>query len=930
MKKLTLILWALSCTALLSAQTVDWPEVKTEAKPGARWWWMGSAVDEENLTRNIERYAAAGMGSLEVTPIYGVQHNESREINFLSTRWMEVLRHTESETARLGMLTDMNTGTGWPFGGPEVSIEDAASKLIIEEYTLADGASLEQKVEVTDEKQKPYAKLERLMAYKVTPTNAKARIEDLTDKVDADGTLNWKAPKGEWRLIAAFCGKTLQKVKRAAPGGEGYVLNHLSYDAVSRYLARFDKAFAGQTDKADGRTTDMPHNFFNDSYEVYGADWTPGFFDEFEFRRGYKLENYLPEFLTPDDERDDAARRVVSDYRETMGELLLENFTQQWTDWAHGHGSLTRNQAHGSPGNLIDLYGTVDVPEIEGFGLSDFDIKGLRKDSISKKNDSDLSMLKYAPSAAHISGKPLTSSETFTWLTEHFRTSLSQCKPDIDLMFVSGVNHVFFHGTTYSPDDAAWPGWKFYASIDMSPTNNIWRDAKAFFSYITRCQSFLQYGQPDNDFLVYLPVYDMWYEQGGRLLMFDIHGMAHRAPQFIEAVNRIYQAGFDMDYVSDNFIRSATVADGRIVTSGGTAYKAIVIPGARFMPIDVLAKLLNMAQLGATVVFLDSYPESQPGLNVDDAARKAYQAILYGLKEFEGKNVIYGTDYAATLASTPAVAEPMKSVYGLSSIRRVNDDGHHYFISALTDKDTEGWIPLSVNAQSAMLYDPMDGRSGKAALRQHDGRTEVYLQLPSGASIIVKTFDDADVPADAWAYARPSTTATPVSLPETWGFSMVEATPEVSQVPDSVAIGSWTDFGFEGATVTMGAGCYSTSFTIDDPSSAADWLLTLGDVRESARVRINGQEVTTLWAVPYSVRIGQYLRRGLNTLEVEVTNLPANRISEMDRQGVVWRIFKDTNIVKLGYLKGDFADWGPVPSGLLGPVSIVPMETVAP
>ncbi|MFR9261627.1 MAG: glycosyl hydrolase [Bacteroides cellulosilyticus] len=104
------------------------------------------------------------------------------------------------------------------------------------------------------------------------------------------------------------------------------------------------------------------------------------------------------------------------------------------------------------------------------------------------------------PSAAHIAGKPFTTSETFTWLTEHFRTSLSQCKPDMDLMFISGVNHMYFHGTTYSPAEAAWPGWKFYASIDMSPTNNIWRDAPAFFDYVTRCQSFLQMGQPDNDF----------------------------------------------------------------------------------------------------------------------------------------------------------------------------------------------------------------------------------------------------------------------------------------------------------------------------------------------------------------------------------------------------------------------------------------------
>ena len=666
-KRLLIYLMALGVCGTIGAQTVMWPEIKTEAKASARWWWMGSAVDEQNLTRNLEEYARAGMGSMEITPIYGVQGNEARDIDFLSPRWMEVLRYTESEAARLGMLIDMNTGTGWPFGGPEISIEDAACRLLIEEYHLKKGQRLEQTIETSDEKQKPYAVLERLMAF-----STDGKCLDLTDKVK-DGKLDWKAPRGEWRLIAAFCGKTRQQVKRAAPGGEGYVMNHFSRGAVERYLARFDKAFE------ETGTQTFPHNFFNDSYEVYGADWTTNLFDEFLARRGYKLEEHLPEFLMEDSVRTDEARRIISDYRETLGEMLRENFTAQWTEWAHKHGSQTRNQAHGSPGNLIDIYATVDVPECEGFGLSDFGIKGLRKDSLTRPNDSDLSMLKYASSAAHISGKPLTSSETFTWLTEHFRTSLSQCKPDIDLMFVSGVNHTFFHGTTYSPADAAWPGWKFYATVDMSPTNNIWRDAPAFFNYIARCQSFLQMGKPDNDFLVYLPVYDMWQEQGGRLLMFDIHKMAERAPRFIEAVHRINDAGYDMDYISDNFVRTLTFADGELETSGGSRYKALVVPGARLMPADVLAKLLQLAKEGATIVFLDQYPEDVPGYGNLEARRadfkKTWSEMETLQKSGEG-HILFGTDYAKTLAQTSAKPEVMKTNFDLSCIRRTNADGY--------------------------------------------------------------------------------------------------------------------------------------------------------------------------------------------------------------------------------------------------------------
>ena len=909
-KKIILCVWAFILFASVGAQTVDWPEVTVESKPAARWWWMGSAVDKPNLTSNLEAYAKAGMGTMEITPIYGVQGNDANEIPFLSARWMEMLRHTESEAARLGMKIDMNTGTGWPFGGPEVTIADAASKLLTRRYHLKGGESLKEKIEVADVAQRPYARLDRLMAYNLT--SKPRRCIDLTGKVK-DGELQWTAPEGDWLLIGAFCGKTLQKVKRAAPGGEGYVMNHLSAPAVKKYLHRFEQAFAATR-------TPYPHNFFNDSYEVYKADWAENLFDEFAARRGYKLENYLPEFLS--DERTDTTARIISDYRETVSELLQENFTRQWTEWAHTHGTRTRNQAHGSPGNLIDLYATVDVPECEGFGLSDFHIRGLRKDSLTRPNDSDLSMLKYASSAAHIAGKPFTSAETFTWLTEHFRTSLSQCKPDIDLMFVSGVNHTYFHGTAYSPAEAVWPGWKFYASVDMSPTNSIWRDAPAFFSYIARCQSFLQMGKPDNDFLLYLPVYDMWQKQDGRLLLFDIHKMAKRAPQFIDAVHRMINAGYDLDYISDQFIRTTTCVDGKLVTSGGTSYKALVVPGARLMPEGVLAHLFRLADEGATIVFLDQYPVDVPGFARLDERRASFRKLMKQKDKPRKGRILFGTDYVRTLAETGVYPETMKTKDKLSCIRRSNEDGFHYFISALKSGDTDGWVTLGVQAASAVFYNPMNGESGKACIRRKDGQTQVYLQLASGESVILKTFTNTDVDVPAWKYWRPKVSWT---IPGKWGFRFVESTPQVTSAPDSVSLGSWTELPVPEAKNTMGTACYSTTFHLHD-TSIPEWMLDLGDVRESARVRINGQEVATLWAVPYRCPVGKYLRPGANILEVEVTGLPANRIADMDRRQVPWRIFKEINMVDRNYKKTGYAGWACMPNGLLGPVKMIPMR----
>ncbi len=329
--------------------------------------------------------------------------------------------------------------------------------------------------------------------------------------------------------------------------------------------------------------------------------------------------------------------------------MLLHNFTEQWTKWANKRGAITRNQAHGSPANLIDCYAAVDIPEIEGFGLTDFGIKGLRKDpGKTRPNFSDLSMLKYAPSAAHITGKKYTSSETFTWLTEHFRTSLSQMKPDMDLMFCAGVNHMFFHGTAYSPKNDPWPGWKFYASVDMSPTNSIWRDAPELMKYITNCQTYLQWGQPDNDFLVYLPVRDMWRTDTKNWLMqFDIHSMAKKAPEFIKVILDIDKAGFDCDYISDQYLRTCTFKNGMIETAAGTRYKGIIIPGNNIMPSDVIQHISALKAQGAKII--------------------------------KGDNI-----KAMEQAAKP---ELMRKNLGLKMIRRANSIGHHYFIANLTSKD---------------------------------------------------------------------------------------------------------------------------------------------------------------------------------------------------------------------------------------------------
>ena len=838
-----IFLFLISCFACQKTyidDATDWPAITCESKPWTRWWWLGSDVDSLNLTYNLEALSRAGIGGVEITPIFGVKGREEHYIDYLSPRWMQMLAFTESEAKRLGMSVDMSNGTGWPFGGPGISIEDAATKAIFK-----------------------------------------------------DGRLE--------------IGKTMQKVKRAAPGGQGYVLDHLNKDAVERYLAVFDKAFA-----ASGAP--FPHSFFNDSYEVYEADWTPGLLQEFEQRRGYRLQDYFPELLA--NGASDISARVIADYRETISDMLKNNFTKVWTEWAHSHGATTRNQAHGSPGNLIDIYASVDIPECESYGISDFNIPGLRKDSIRKINDGDPAILKYASSAAHITGKKYTSSETFTWLTEHFRTSLSQCKPEIDQMFTSGVNHVFFHGATYSPKEAAWPGWKFYAAVDMSPTNTIWRDAPAFFDYITRTQSFLQSGEPDNDFLLYYPIYDIWHEtRGNYYLPFSIHDVLHQLTQFNESVEKIKKSGFDSDYISDYFLQNVSVESGALKTQGGAVYKALILPSVKRIPLETMNHIHKLAQQGAIIICMGGYPDDVPGLFRLEERRKAFAEIMQQIRK--QPTVVETGDYA--YLSSRFSKESFVTDCGGQMIRRKHDAGHLYFFTMLDNHPVNHWVTLGTQAQSAVFFDPMTGKKGKVHLHNNQGVTEIYMQLQPGESIILKTFTNKDVTVEEWKYYQ--LTGKNMELKNGWKMRFIESEPAVNEEFELQSLVSWTDLNNETLKKNAGTARYEIQFDLQK-EAGNEYLLCLGDVRESAVVTVNGQKAGVAFAVPFEINIGEWLKTGKNTLEIEVTNLPANRIADYDRRGVEWRIFNEINFVNITYSNSRYDHWAPMPSGLLGPVEI--------
>jgi hypothetical protein len=925
--------------------SAEWPKINTENKPGVRWWWLGSAVDKTNLTWNLEQLSQAGIGAVEITPIYGVKGNDANDIEFLSDKWMSMYNHVWAEANRLNMNVDMNTGTGWPFGGPQISAKDAAAKLIIKKIAvkaLPGGRNNKQNIiiKIDDKKQKDAAVLQAILFYGIDGIR-----ETIPTNILKDSLLQFGFPE-DGTLFVLYSGRTFQQVKRAAPGGEGLVMNHFSKNAVNKYLSRFEDAFNRNSAK-------WPDNFFNDSYEVYGADWSDNLIDEFKNRRGYDITEYLPEM---NGEGEPMVRaRVLCDYRETLSDMLLENFTSTWSSWAKSHGTKTRNQAHGSPGNLLDLYGLIDIPECETFGITGFEIPGLRLDSVHKKNDSKPSIMKFASSAAHVTGKKYTSSESMTWLTEHFRTSLSQIKPEMDQLFINGVNHVYYHGSPYTPKDAKWPGWLFYASILVNPNNTIFRDISGLNDYIARVQSFMQSGTPDNEVLLYFPIYDIWQTwDKGAYVSFDIHKITEKLPAFENIVNEIRDLGYDLDYISDKQILATNVEGKSLVTQGGK-YKMIMVPDCKYMPVETAHKLLKLTKEGATVVFLNRLPENVPGLNEYEKRQAQLKEAIsefklfpvvssYSGKPFGKGRIMYGNSIPDILEQVPCKLEEIKAKGGADFIRRRTNDGYVYFISMLKNKSVDGWIKLGVNAKSAAIYDPLSGKTGRAALKNNDGKSLIYLQLQSGQSLIIRTYDEIDIENELYPvyvdgkidfkneYQNPALKAKKTDMPAVkylkgdWSFTFTDGEPKISgnfQMKGNPVY--WTDLSVSDSKIFAGTGRYSLQFKM--PKSQADeWLLDLGNICESARVTINGQYAGMIWSLPYRLEIGKYLNIGkTNTITIDVTNLPANRISDYDKRGVEWRIFKEINLVDLAYKNTTYDKWPVMPSGISGQPRIIPL-----
>ncbi|MDO9615909.1 MAG: glycosyl hydrolase, partial [Bacteroidota bacterium] len=343
------------------------------------------------------------------------------------------------------------------------------------------------------------------------------------------------------------------------------------------------------------------------------------------------------------------------------------------------------------PANILDLYAAADIPETEG---------------------EDIVKVKTASSVAHVMGKKLASSESATWLKDHFEASLSDVKHAIDLFLLAGINHVFYHGTTFSPQNVSWPGWMFYAAVHFGPTNTFWNDFGTLNTYIARSQSFLQAGKPDNDILLYYPISDE-YAVRGKSMLLHFDGAA-KGSSVRKSAEYLFEKGFAFDYISDRQITQLEPKYGKIQT-GGTNYQTVLLPPVKLMPVETFEKLINLAKSGATVL-MEELPSDVPGLGYLAERQLKLKNLKNSLNFVSatgtakiakvGKGRILTGNLSDMLVQAKIRRETMFD-RDIQCIRRINGTTTTYFIANRGAETIDGLVPLETAIGSAVLYNPM-------------------------------------------------------------------------------------------------------------------------------------------------------------------------------------------------------------------------------
>jgi hypothetical protein len=870
----------------VSQLTESFQHPPDDTRPLVRWWWFGPAVTKPELSREIDSMKAGGFGGFEVQPTYplAVDGEPAGLVNlkFMSPEFLEDLGFVAQKAKETGMMMDLTLGSGWPYGGAIFPITEAAGRLRIARVSNNGDSVSVPKLSAG----------ETLIAAYVGKDEVPVR----------DGKVVTNSPE----VLFFISSRTGMKVKRPALGAEGYVLDHDSLPVVSKFIDQI----GNKEVEACGKNP--PYSVFCDSLESSGEDWTENFLSEFQKRRGYDLRPYLPALVS---DMGPKTLDIRHDWGQTLTELFNDSFVKPMRSLAEDHKIRFRIQAYGQPSAGLFSYGDADLPEGEGYQWH-----GYRAS-------------RYASSACHLMGVPVSSSEAFTWLHDFpFRATPLDIKAEADLHFLQGINQLVCHGWPYTAAGVADPGWSFYVGGVFDEKNPWYIVMPDVNRYLSRVSYLMRQGKPANDVLLYLSNSDAWAQfKPGHISLSDGVGQCLGK----EIVGRILDGGYNLDFFDDQMLdRFGRVNSGNL-SFGDLRYKVVVLAGVERMPLSTLRKLEAFARGGGVVIATRRAPAIAPGFAATDADQQEVHDIVKRLFFSPGAPGIFvedesqiGKALATRLAPDITFSIPSPQI---GFVHRHTDYADIYFVANTSNRPVATRATFRIEGETPHVWNPLTGEIKRVdGVNRTAGGSQIDLSLDAYGSTVILWDHEPSNPPNLMPR---DVSRVVMDLNTGWEVQFGKKSTPIK----AASAGSWTN---DPSTEHFsGVATYTQSF----PASANVCWLTFGEakptemaqnvhsgpgymaaldppVREAAIVYVNNHLVGSVWCPPYQIDISHWIKEGNNTLRIEVANTALNGLAETG--------FPNYDVKAITRQFGDrftppvTVKYKPLPSGLLGDVRL--------
>ena len=721
---------------------------------------------------------------------------------------------------------------------------------------------------------------------------APGSVRNITDKLRADGTLDWTPPPGRWRILRfgwSLLGTTNHP---ASPEATGLEVDKYDGAAVGRYfdhyLATYSSALAPDRNGIDALLTD--------SIEAGDANWTPQMVAQFQRLRGYDPTPWLPALSGVVIGSRARSNAFLYDYRRTLADLLASEHYGTAAKIAHEHGLVLYGEAledkRPQLGNDFAMRAYADVPMAAMW-------------SYPRGGDPRVTLIGDdlgAASVAHFYGRKHVAAESFTAFQQPWAFAPADLRPIADLEFALGINRPVIHTSVLSPSDDKLPGLSLAFIGQYFNRHESWAGlARPWIDYLARTGYMLGQGKHIADIAYFFgeeaPLTQLY--EDGRVDMLPVTN------------------GFDF-VDAGAIVHSLSVSNGALVSSGGARYRLLYLGGTSDrMTLPTLRAIEQLVEAGATVV--GKAPLGTPSLADDAGAFAEIVSRLWsGSEEVRlGKGRVIATDdlNAAIerlgLGPDFSVAQPSAQKPLLFQHRALDEGGHIYFVvnRALDDRKVEASFRVSGFAPE--LWHADTGTSEPLSYRISGDRTIVPLDLRGAESALVVFRAPTTAPSRT---ITPPALARFVTVAGPWQvrFEPNRGAPPQITMRELSPLESSDD---KAVRYFSGVATYTTSFSTPKRWKAGQPLwLDLGKVGDVARLSVNGKVLGTLWHRPYRLDVGPAVRRGRNTLSVEVANLWVNRLIG-DAQ-------PDATKVTFTTVPTYLPDAPLRPSGLIGPVTL--------